>query len=490
MTLKQRVLLWLLVSIPAIVLIAAGGSYYLAKHEIDELFDTQQLRLAEQALANATNLSAGGASTRLPRAASGHGEADPSDMAIAAWTSAGQLLSSPDPQVALPFKRVIDGFQRVKVNNEAWHLYYLSSTSGDRVVAVGQKAQERDEVLRQMLMSSLAPLALALPLLIIAIAFAVSRAFQPLETLTQELSGRPATDLSPISLKDAPDDLKPLVASMNALFDRIRAVIAHERRLTADASHELRSPIAALRAQWDAMVLTQDAKVKDSAMSKIDSSIDRLSRLVGQLLNLSTLESDETPRSFGQVRWHQVVENAISDVLPLIDQRNGDVSIDWPPDTVEPFPIRGDNALLSMMIRNLVDNSLRYGPSGTKVVINIQSDRLQVIDDGPGMPLEMIARQGERFVRPPGQQETGSGIGLSIINRVARLHGLDIDIQVPSDGEGSGTIVTFTRSGLNPQVNLSDASEHVTTTKTLAPDSSTGWPSKSQKQALNDEQFG
>lgn len=444
MTVQKRLLIWLLALAPAIWLVALVSAYLLARVEIDEFFDTRQLALAAEALSRApdTVVSPGGSLAGLPGARSG--AAEPDELLVAVWSADGHLLTPGGEAARVPFDWAAQGFVERHIGTEDWRIFYLHGGEPERLVAVAQALEERAEMLWQLLGAYLLPLLIALPIMIGGIAIAVHRAFTPLRELTAGIQHRTADDLVPIQADRVPGDVAPLIDALNALFTRIRSAMAYERRLTADASHELRTPIAALKAQWDAWTMAQDAHERELAAHRVGITIDRLSRLVGQLLSLSAIESDNAPHALTRVDWPQVVENAISDVLPILNDQDAEIDVEWPAQG-EAMPMRGDNALLSVMMRNLLDNALRYGGRGARVLVRFGTDRLEVLDNGPGMPESVAQRIGERFVRPPGQPQTGSGIGLSIVQRVAGLHQLTIRFGRGVDPGYPGVHITIVR---------------------------------------------
>ena len=434
MTLRRRVLMWLLVIAPVIWLLAIVAAWIATKDEIDEFFDTRQVLLAQQVLAmlpvdassRAQTARADRADPAPPKLRDDLGRADLGDMAIAAWSMTGERLSRPDPVVVLPFEREATGFRTRRIGGVDWRIHYLVDSHAGRVVAIGIRADERSDVIRNLLLSHALPWVLLLPVLIGAIWLVLKRELRPLQMLSQDLASRRPDELQPLALAHPPADLVPLVTSMNQLFRRIDLMLEHERRLTADAAHELRTPIAALQAQWDALGLAEDEKDKARAGRNIRASIERLSRLVGQLLSLSAVEATSLRRHFVQIDWSRLIGNTIGDVLTQIERRGVDVSVEWPEEGVASFPLLGDEALLGTLLRNLLDNAIRHSQPGVRLIVRVGSESLTVIDDGPGLAPEVANRIGERFVRANGQQSSGSGIGVSIVMRIARLHGLAV----------------------------------------------------------------
>ena len=433
MTLQRRLLMLLLIGAPAIWLIAVGFSGWRARVEINELFDTQQVRLAQQVLALVPDgLPAQGREVVAP--AGERGGADLADMSVAVWDAQGRRLLVDREGATLPLERDRAGFTGFVSDGQAWRVFYLRSAQGI-VVAVGQLAEERDEVLRDLLLSQLLPWLLMLPVLLAVLVASVRRALRPVHVLTQQLEARHADDLQPVKAA-VPTELQPLIHSINGLFERIARAVEHERRLTADAAHELRTPLAALRAQWEAADAAQrrgDLAAVEHARQQVGKGIERIEHLFEQLLALARAEGSALQNA-ALVDWTRVLEQALADCLPLLEERGADVDVAWPEHGLVAMPLRGDATLLATLLRNLVDNALRYG--GTKVDVRVAPDRIVVEDNGPGVPATLLPRLGDRFHRPPGQVQAGSGLGLSIVRRIAELHGLTVRYANRSDGAG------------------------------------------------------
>jgi two-component system sensor histidine kinase QseC len=315
-------------------------------------------------------------------------------------------------------------------------VYYLQSPNADWLVAAGQHVDERDEVVRDLVASQMLPWLLVLPVLLAAMAWAVKRALQPVRALTDELRTRGADDLRPVPVDHAPQELQPMLQAMNGLFSRIESTLERERRFTADAAHELRTPLAVLRAQWDVLKRSSGEAERASAAARLDAGMDRLDRLVTQMLALSRLEATERLPLAVDLHWDPIVEQAFSDVLPLAERRHIELDCEWPPEGTPPLPLRGDAALMAVLLRNLLDNAVRYAPEGSTVQLRFGAGTLQVCNDGPPLAPETLAHLGERFHRSDGQAESGSGLGVSIVQRIAALHGLALRYDTRADGQG------------------------------------------------------
>ncbi len=434
MTLQRRLLMLLLVAAPLIWALAVGFALWRASVEINEFFDAQQVRLAQQVAALLPSAQLDGQPRRAPALAADSGAAELEDLSIAVWNNRGELLLADREGTALPFDLAAEGFIDLKLGEASWRVYYLPS-SGPWRVAVGQATDERGEVLRDLLASQLLPWLLMLPVLLAVIAAAVRRGLQPVREIAREVKRRRADSLAPVSIANAPAELQPLLASMNDLFARIERALEHERRLTADAAHELRTPLAALRAQWEAAQLAASDAERAQAHGRIGEGIERLSRLVSQLLALASAESGSGPVFTEAVDWHRVLERALSDCLPLLDSTDSEVTVAWP-DRGAPLPLTGDEALLATLVRNLIDNALRYSPPRSLVAVRFTTQSLVIEDHGPGLAPAQLERLGDRFYRPAGQAQSGSGLGISIVQRVAELHGLAVRFENRDDGPG------------------------------------------------------
>ena len=444
MTLRRRLLALLLVAVPAIWAIAVGVAYFRSVHEINELFDTEQIRFAQLVVAMLAPADLDGAAS-LPRVEGPLGEAELEDLSVAVWSRDGRLVLADEQGSRLPYRGDTPGFVDLDLERSRWRAYYLHPEGSRWSVAVAQSAEEREEVLQGLLAGQLLPWVLMLPVLIVAMGIAVRHALKPVQAVAREIEQRRADDLRAVQTPNLPAELNPLVVAMNRLFARIGDAIEHERRLTADAAHELRTPLAALRAQWEAVRVAHDPAARETASRQIGAGIDRLGHLVDQLLALSAIESRSAGGFTERVRWDRVVQHALSDCMPLIERTGSDVEVHWP-DNASAVPIAGDEPLLTMMLRNLVDNALRYSPPRSHVAIRFGADRIVVEDEGPGIPDTVRARLGDRFFRPSGHAEPGSGLGVSIVQRVAALHDFAVTFEniATSDG-GAGLRVILKR---------------------------------------------
>ena len=448
MSLQRRLLLYLLICAPLVWAVGLFFSVQRTRHEVNELYDSELVRMSRQVQSTLRPdllTSVPGGANMLPGLSEARGEADAKDFALAVWSARGGLVMSDREGVQLPRMDGTGGFVDQLLGGKRWRTYYLQSSSGEWLVAAGQRSKERDELVYSLTVNQIAPWLLLLPPLLLAMAWAVRRALAPLNQLTSELTGRDANGLQRIDVDHAPSELKPLVGAMNGLFERIEQTLERERRFTADAAHELRTPLAALRAQWDVLRRCATEAERNEAAAGFTASVDRLDRLVTQMLALSRLEAtlqlqQGLPRTV-KVQWPAVVEQAMSDCLPIADRRHIELACEWPSEPGDVMPVAGDENLITVLLRNLLDNASRYAPSGSLVTMRLLKDRLEVENDGEPLSAEQLASLGDRFRRAEGQSELGSGLGVSIVQRIADLHSLLVEYGARADGRGVKVVV-------------------------------------------------
>lgn len=315
------------------------------------------------------------------------------------------------------------GFTTVTADGVVWRVFSTRGGENDVQVFVGERLDARQHIVRIALWGTLWPLALALPLLALLAWWAIRRGLAPLRSLGAQLAARTANTLQPVGLADPPAEVAPLVQALNGLFSRIEGMLHSERRFTADAAHELRTPIAAIRTQAQVALAEADDGRRRHALQATLEGCDRAARLVDQLLTLSRLEAGAVV-PMQPVDLNALAQQVVRDLAPKALRKQQDLGLE----ASGAGTIDGDATLLGVLLRNLVDNAVRYCPVGARInVITTVHDRqamLIVEDSGPGLSEQEIARLGERFARGSGHDESGSGLGWSIVRRIAQVHGL------------------------------------------------------------------
>jgi two-component system sensor histidine kinase QseC len=318
-------------------------------------------------------------------------------------------------------QRLRTGFKTVQIDAVAWRVFAAHGGERDVQVFVGEQVNSRAAILWAVLRSTLWPMAVALPLLALAAWWAVYRGVAPLRRLGRTLAERQPRSLHPVSVDGAPSEMAPMLAALNGLFERIAELMESERRFTADAAHELRTPIAGIRAQAQVALGEADDAGRRHALQSTLAGCDRATRLVEQLLTLSRLEAGAAPAT-ALVELSALVRRVVAELAPQAIHKQQTIELD----AAEPCQVAGDDALLAVLVRNLVDNAIRYSPpnAALKVAVARRRDHvlLKVEDSGPGMAEPDLQRLGERFFRVIGSGQGGSGLGWSIVRRIAAAH--------------------------------------------------------------------
>jgi len=434
MSLQRRLLIFLLCVAPILWSVALGYAVDRSHHEVNELFDTELIRLARQVHISLPESLEGSAPE--PRRPDLQGEADLKDLALAVWAGDGERKLVDREGALLPYLPHASGFRDVMIAGDPWRVYYLQSGDGGRIVAAGQRQAERGELVSNLLVSQILPWVLALPALLLAIVWGVRQAMRPVHRLAEDLNQRAVDDPRPLRRGGVPIELQPMVEAVNRLVSRSAEALDRERRLTSNAAHELRTPLAALTMQWERLTGADSAREREEASRAIASGLSRMSRLVSQLLDLHRIEALGRASRAETIDWSELLRQAIEDCLPVADRRGIEFECIGADSAATAFPMQGDPDMLGAMLRNLSDNAARYATPGTLVRIRLEPDRLSVSNVGPPLGPELQLALGQRFIRPAGQQETGSGLGLSIACLIAQAHGLELRFDDAPAGDG------------------------------------------------------
>jgi two-component system sensor histidine kinase QseC len=249
-----------------------------------------------------------------------------------------------------------------------------------------------------------------------------------------------------VGAKNIPLEIKPLVAELNQLFLRLKLAFDRNKRFAGDAAHELRTPLAALKTQAQVALKANDEEDRINALQKVVQSVDRSSHVVAQLLTLSRLSQEEELNDVGPLDLHKLATEIIAYLAPVAIEKNIEIEFASPPEAVI---IKGNDIALGILIRNVVDNAIRYTPNNGQIQIQIithpKEVTLRIVDSGSGIPVELRERVFERFYRILGTQAQGSGLGLAIVSQIAELHHAKISLSTPANGKGLQFEITFPR---------------------------------------------
>lgn len=423
-------------------LVAGIQSYRNALHEADEIFDAQLAQLGQTLLAVAIHADDDETESTGPIA-----HKYQRSLAFQVWSTEHDqprlLLHSGKSAAALPDPLPEEGFSHGEWQGQRWRYYRQSDPKRELEVVVGQNDRVRNDLAKEVAWHNLQPFLFGLPLLALAALVAIRLGLRPLRKLAQELQQRSPERLDPVRLADAPQEIAPVIDALDRLFTRVAGTIENERRFTSDAAHELRTPLAALRAQVQAAMLTEETTQRRVSLEKSLQGVDRMSHLVEQLLMLARLDELSSAARFDAVELAAVVRECCAELGPAALARKIELELE----EEQAGPISGSADLLKVMVRNLLDNAIRYTPQGGRVSVTIRpldaKLLLEVRDNGPGVPAAQLALLGQRFSRLDPTLAEGVGLGLSIALRIADIHWANIAFARATEAGGLKVSVAF-----------------------------------------------
>ncbi|AWV05755.1 ATP-binding protein [Marilutibacter maris] len=369
-------------------------------------------------------------------------------MSFQVWLHGRNVVYS----AAAPFEPLkpdfIDGFARRRIDGETWHVYSLHDPARGLIVQVGRSKQMIATELWGLMMQTLAAATLIFALFVLMVWIVLGRSLRPITALRNTLQSRPPLDLTPLQAPDLPREFHPLVAAFNEQLTRVDQAVQNERRFIADAAHELRTPLAVLSAHADVARRAGSEAERDLALRRLSAGVQRSTRLSEQLLDLARLDAATGANALAPVELAGLVVIVVRDFEALARERGQRISL-----RTEPGTIRGDIDQLGILLRNLVDNAVRHAGDGGQIAVACRGEvrdgvsglALCVADDGPGVPdPDERERIFDRFYRvQSGAGNGGSGIGLSLVARIARTHGATIAVGDGLDGRGLSVTVFF-----------------------------------------------
>ncbi|MDM4205657.1 quorum sensing histidine kinase QseC [Klebsiella spallanzanii] len=435
LSLRVRLTLLFLLLTSAAWGIASFVAWQQTTDKLDKLFDTQQLLFARRLSAmNFDELHTLAPQVRAKKKVK-HGHLDDDALAFAIFTSDGNMvLNDGENGQDILWGSNREGFSDgyLRDDDDEWRFLWLTTRDGRHRIAVGQEWDYRREMALDIVTSQLTPWLVALPLMFLLLIVLLSRELAPLKKLANTLRARAPDSAETLNNENVPNEVRPLVDALNQLFIRTHDAMTRERRFTSDAAHELRSPLAALKVQTEVAQLSMDdPQGLDKALAQLHQGIDRATRLVDQLLTLSRLDSLAQLDDVQTISLDELLQSAVMDMYHPAQQAGVELRLHLNAANVMRI---GQPLLLSLLVRNLLDNAVRYSTAGSQVDITLDVREFRVRDNGPGISTEALARIGERFYRPPGQEQPGSGLGLSIVKRIASLHSMTASFGNARDG--------------------------------------------------------
>ena len=410
---------------------AARLSYVHTRREIDQVLDAHLVQTAAVLAAQAGHDLDDLEFEHVP---SLHPAAE--RVAFQVWDRRGRLVAHAPRDLEEPLSTATEGFHDEVVAGRRWRVFCHQAKSQKYTVLVADEAGARARALGGLSAHLLRPLVVAVPLLALALWWTVRRGLRPLHDLADDVARRAPDQLAPLETARVPQEVRSLVERLNDLLARVGDAIRNERQFTADAAHELRTPIAAIRAQAQVARNAKDDGGRTHALDGVIAGCDRAARLVAQLLTLARIEAT-TELASERCDVGEAAHRVVADLVPGALARGVQIEVV----AAGAGAVRASTASVEILLRNLVDNAVRYSPPDTVVTVSaVRGDasvRMRVTDQGPGIPPEERANVWRRFHRLVGSGESGSGLGLSIVARIAELHSGSVSLGAGPDGRGT-----------------------------------------------------
>jgi len=415
-------------------------STHKARHEIEELFDAQLAQSSYILL----NLLGDSVSTidqnskHLPVVYHGLNESRVQDknallyekkVAYQIWNGKGKLLIKSGSAPLTHLSKNKEGYSRIEVKNqdgslESWRVFTLYDDDWDFWLHAAESVSIREELATDISRHTLKPGVMILPFVLLSLLFIIRFGLHPLKQLTQNIKTREVNNLSAIELEHTPVEMKPVVDSLNELFSRLEDAITREQRLTADAAHELRTPLSVIMIHAQNAIKSDDESMRNQALHELEIGVKRVSRLLEQLLTLSKISPDTIPVEI--LTFYPLCQEVVAQMAPKVMAKDQDISL-LCDSRLEGVKLNASAFLLEILIRNLIDNASQYTPNNGQVELSIQVHdnflALIIEDSGPGVPMDKMEKLTDRFYRQHQQAGSGAGLGLALVNSIISFHG-------------------------------------------------------------------
>lgn len=460
-SIRQRLLVTLLLSIMVIGSITIVRSYLDARYEVQELFDAQlaesariiqaqllfvmrsntreeiQQLLEEQPLLPPTHTDNGNEEAEITP----YGHEYEHKIAFQLWNSQAQLLlRSPSAPTTALSPLALDpsrpGYSNEKITDQDWRVFSLWDRNNEYLIQVGERYDVRNELIHKISARLIRPSLISLPILALLIWLGIGRGLAPLKKVASEVSRREPGYLEPIDIGPVPREIRPLATALNDLLQRLGQALEMERHFTDDAAHELRTPLAALKTQAQVALRATDQTERNTALQQIIRGVDRASHLLQQMLILGRLGAAEEQLLTETIPLYQLAADILAELSPLALAKQINLTLDGN----ESIQLEANAVSLELLLRNLIGNAINYTPEQGEVQVNIQTARggitITVTDSGPGIDPALLERVFDRFFRIPGQSASGCGLGLTIARQSAELLNAELELSNRSDGPG------------------------------------------------------
>lgn len=362
------------------------------------------------------------------------------------WNKKKRLILHSQNALTTPFSNGKVGLSTLWINGHTWRVSTGYNHGNQLTVMVAERANYRQELENRLTQDSVVVMLITYPFLGFLIWVIVGRGLDTLRRVAREVHQRAPSYLEPVDLESVPSEIEPLVSELNSLFRRLQAAFEREKRFTADAAHELKTPLAALSTQTQVALRATSDEEKKEALMKVLFGVRRSTHVIQQLLTLSRMEPEAGLTDTTSINLAKQAADVVMMLAPNAIEKNIELELLSPDSKAT---IKGNVTAIDILIRNLIDNAIRYSPPDSHVLIDIKEDPKHVIlivsDNGPGIPERLRKRVFERFFRVIGNNAMGSGLGLSIVQQIAKLHHAEIELHTPASGKGSEFRIIFPR---------------------------------------------
>jgi two-component system sensor histidine kinase QseC len=449
-SIRRFLLISLLIAITIASSITAIGNYLLDKQIIQPYLDEQLIKIFQfseriHSLIDINELSRKEITAYLE---SNHSYVSANFM-FQIYNNEGKLILHSGNAPLPIFKNTKNGFSDVQIKDSDWRVYSNTNTKQNIKIVVAEIYDIRNDLADLITRNNAYILLVTYPIFGVLIWIIVGLALRSISRVSTEISNRASTYLEPMDPAQTPIEIKPLVIELNHLFVRLQLAFDRNKRFSADAAHELRTPLAALKTQTQVALKATHHTDREQALLKVLQGVDRSSHVVAQLLTLSRLNQEETLNDIHPIDLHKITTEILTYLVPFALEKG--IEIELAPSPTRSI-IMGNDTAIGILVRNVVDNAIRYTPPKGSIKVEILSKKngitLRVTDTGPGIPPELRERVFERFYRVLGTTAPGSGLGLAIVNQIAELHHAHIILSTPPNGKGLQFDVIFPNTTL------------------------------------------
>ncbi|MGH1398011.1 MAG: ATP-binding protein [Alphaproteobacteria bacterium] len=423
-SIRKRLITWITIPVIVATILTLLVGFKFAWHEVEEVYDAQLvhsakvlLQLTQHEILEDEGFHLGVENSHLEHKYE-------RNLGFRVWVDTDLITQSPN---TLDFKNfeAPPGFSDHKFNGHTWRFFVYLDPVNQIQIETSERYDIRYELIEKIMLSLLAPSMVFIPLLFLIIWFGIRKVLKPVIKISADMNKRSAEDLSPIVNQDIADEISPLVKALNMLLGRIEDSFKREREFTDHAAHELRTPLAAMKTQ--AQVLLKKAKdmpeCKDG-LENLMASVDRATALVEQLLSLARLQNEEFP--IQRLNFSECMHDVMDGIRSQAKTKNISLSVDITEDVF----IKGHENSLIILLKNLLDNAVKYTPEGGEVSVSLTKEALSnIADTGTGIRNQDKEAVFERFKRADKSGQIGSGLGLSIVKWIADAHHVEIDLQ-------------------------------------------------------------